>query len=161
MPQWHGAQIHYSGTPELMAGYVGLAVDSGARIIGGCCGTTPAPFLAMRRALDAYKPGPRPDLAAIIEALGPLVAPPPAARSGAARRREREVNAKAKRRAWSGAGGAEPPPRPAPRRRPLEAPSACSDFAVGGAKPASGSTVSSAMPPASGVWRSRARGSRR
>ncbi|MGA8715729.1 MAG: betaine--homocysteine S-methyltransferase, partial [Roseiarcus sp.] len=38
VPQWHGAEIHYSGTPELMQAYAGLAVACGARIVGGCCG---------------------------------------------------------------------------------------------------------------------------
>ena len=55
VPQWHGAHIHYSGTPELMATYAGLAVDCGARIIGGCCGNTPAHVAAMRRGLDAHR----------------------------------------------------------------------------------------------------------
>ena len=81
VPQWHGAQIHYSGTPELMETYAGLAVDCGARIIGGCCGNTPAHVAAMRRGLDAHKPGARPDVQAIVAALGALV--------GAARRRRR------------------------------------------------------------------------
>ncbi len=84
VPQWHGAHIHYSGSPELMGAYAALAVDAGARIVGGCCGTTPNHLAAMRRALDAYRPGRRPDVEAIVAALGPLVAPPatePAARS--------------------------------------------------------------------------------
>jgi 5-methyltetrahydrofolate--homocysteine methyltransferase len=62
VPQWRGAEIHYSGTPELMETYAGLAVDCGARIIGGCCGNTPAHLAAMRRGLDAHQPGARPDL---------------------------------------------------------------------------------------------------
>ena len=89
MPQWHGAEIHYSGTPELMATYAGLAVDCGARIVGGCCGNTPAHVAAMRRGLDAHKPGPRPSPEAIVAALGALVAPPPAATGERKRRRER------------------------------------------------------------------------
>jgi methionine synthase I (cobalamin-dependent) len=89
VPQWHGAEIHYSGTPELMAIYAGLAVDCGARIVGGCCGNTPAHVKAMRRSLDAHETGPRPDREAIVAALGPLVAPP-AAETGAARPRRRE-----------------------------------------------------------------------
>ncbi len=42
---------HYNGTPEIMADYACLARDAGARIIGGCCGTTPAHIEAMRLAL--------------------------------------------------------------------------------------------------------------
>ena len=86
IPQWHGAHIHYSGTPELMAQYAGLAVDAGARIIGGCCGSKPSHVAAMRKALDAHRAGARPELAQIVAALGPLVAPPS---TGAATRKRR------------------------------------------------------------------------
>ena len=89
VPQWHGTHIHYSGAPELMATYAGLAVDCGARIIGGCCGATPAHVAAMRRGLDAHEPSARPDVEAIVAALGALVAPPAADGPGRTRRRER------------------------------------------------------------------------
>jgi 5-methyltetrahydrofolate--homocysteine methyltransferase len=89
VPQWRGTHIHYSGTPELMATYTGLAVDCGARIIGGCCGNTPAHVAAMRRALDAHEPGTRPTLEEIVVALGPLAAPPAAEGALRTRRRER------------------------------------------------------------------------
>jgi hypothetical protein len=59
-----------------MAAYAGLAVDAGARIIGGCCGSTPAHIAAMRRVLDRHSAGPRPRLEEVVAALGPLVAPP-------------------------------------------------------------------------------------
>jgi methionine synthase I (cobalamin-dependent) len=87
IPQWHGAHIHYSGTPELMAAYAGLAVDAGARIIGGCCGSTPEHLAAMRGALDVHKAGARPDLEQVVAALGPLVAPPSTAQSQTRNRR--------------------------------------------------------------------------
>jgi hypothetical protein len=45
----------------------------------------------MRRALDGYRRGPRPDLAAIEAALGKLVAPPAA--KGAGRRRHGQEGA--------------------------------------------------------------------
>jgi methionine synthase I (cobalamin-dependent) len=89
VPQWQGAHIHYSGAPELMATYAGLAVDCGARIIGGCCGNTPAHVAAMRRGLDAHEPSARPDVEAVVAALGALVAPPAAEAPGRTRRRER------------------------------------------------------------------------
>jgi len=72
-----------------MGRYAALAIDAGARIVGGCCGTTPAHVAAMRRALDERRPGPRPDLAAIESALGKLVAPPASGGAGH-RRRSRE-----------------------------------------------------------------------
>src|SRR5271166_4546962 len=87
VPQWRGAHIHYSGTPELMATYAGLAVDCGARIIGGCCGAMPAHVAAMRRGLDAHEPGARPDVEAIVAGRGALVAPPAAESAGRTRRR--------------------------------------------------------------------------
>ncbi len=73
VPKIHGEHVHYSGTPELMADYARLAADAGARIIGGCCGTSTGHLAAMRAALDAYEPGQRPDRAAIEAATGPLV----------------------------------------------------------------------------------------
>jgi 5-methyltetrahydrofolate--homocysteine methyltransferase len=90
VPQWHGAHIHYSGAPELMAIYAGLAIDAGVRIVGGCCGNSPEHVAAMRRALDAHQRGPRPDREAIVAALGPLVAPAAAEPAPRARRRGRE-----------------------------------------------------------------------
>ena len=42
VPYFVESQIRYDGTPSLMADYARLARDAGARIIGGCCGTTPA-----------------------------------------------------------------------------------------------------------------------
>jgi 5-methyltetrahydrofolate--homocysteine methyltransferase len=76
IPQVHGEHVHYSGTPELMADYARLAVDAGARIVGGCCGTSAAHLVAMRAALDQHAPGSRPDRAAIEARVGPLVSPP-------------------------------------------------------------------------------------
>src|SRR2546428_12545796 len=57
-----------------MADYAGRMIDAGARIVGGCCGTTPQHIAAMRRVLDARAPAskaePRPTSAArVIEAL--------------------------------------------------------------------------------------------
>ncbi|MGR6430485.1 betaine--homocysteine S-methyltransferase [Rhizobium sp. PAMB 3174] len=72
IPEFRGTEIHYSGTPPLMAEYAHLAVDAGAKIIGGCCGTTCNHLAAMRQALDAHTPGPRPTLETIVEKIGPL-----------------------------------------------------------------------------------------
>ncbi len=91
VPKIHGDHVHYSGTPELMASYAQLAADAGARIIGGCCGTSTKHLAAMRAALDAYEAGPRPDRAAIEAATGPLVNPvgDRGAQAGRERRRRR------------------------------------------------------------------------
>lgn len=42
----------FPDTPEQMAGLVPALVKSGANIIGGCCGTTPAHIKAIREAVD-------------------------------------------------------------------------------------------------------------
>lgn len=89
IPQFHGDHIHYSGTPELMANYARLAIDAGARIIGGCCGTSPAHLAAMRQAIDSHTRAERPDTAKVIAEIGPLVAPPKVGGSEEARRRRR------------------------------------------------------------------------
>ncbi len=75
VPVFRDGQIHYSGTPEIMAAYARLARDAGARIIGGCCGTGPEHLAAMRHELDRTSPGQRPDLAIIEAALGPVATP--------------------------------------------------------------------------------------
>ncbi|MDT3377174.1 betaine--homocysteine S-methyltransferase [Labrys neptuniae] len=89
IPQFHGDHIHYSGTPELMANYARLAIDAGARIIGGCCGTSPAHLAAMRLAIDGHVRAERPDAAKVIAEIGPLVAPPKAGGGEEVRRRRR------------------------------------------------------------------------
>jgi methionine synthase I (cobalamin-dependent) len=72
IPQYVDGAIRFDGSPELMAIYAGLALDAGARIIGGCCGTTPEHLRRMRAALEAHVPGPKPDLATIEAKLGAI-----------------------------------------------------------------------------------------
>jgi len=72
IPEYRGAEIYYSGTPPLMAEYAKLARDAGAKIIGGCCGTSCGHLAAMRQALDSYTPGPRPTIETIVDRIGPL-----------------------------------------------------------------------------------------
>jgi methionine synthase I (cobalamin-dependent) len=85
IPQVGAEGVTYSGTPEVMADYARLAVDAGARIIGGCCGTRPAHVRAMRAALEGHARGERPGLEQVVAAIGPLASPP--ARADAAPRR--------------------------------------------------------------------------
>ena len=65
-------QVRYDGTPELMAEYACLARDAGARVIGGCCGTTASHLRAMRDALELRPRTDAPDHAAVEARLGPL-----------------------------------------------------------------------------------------
>jgi 5-methyltetrahydrofolate--homocysteine methyltransferase len=96
IPEFRGTEIHYSGTPELMADYVRLAVDAGAKIVGGCCGTSFQHLAAMRKALDAHTRADRPTVAAIVERIGPMrnkVATENTAESSEARRERRRGRA--------------------------------------------------------------------
>ena len=94
IPEYVEGRIVYSGTPALMADYAALARDSGARIIGGCCGTTPAHLERMREALETRPRGEPPTLERVAEALGPFSSP------------------------GDGSGGDSPAPRARRRRRP-------------------------------------------
>ena len=70
VPEFVDGELHYTGTPEIMAAYACMARDSGVRIIGGCCGTTAVHIQAMRAALESTPPGDAPSLAEITGRLG-------------------------------------------------------------------------------------------
>lgn len=72
IPEFRGTEIHYSGTPPLMADYARLAMDSGAKIIGGCCGTSCEHLAAMRQAIDSHSKASRPTVEEIVERIGPM-----------------------------------------------------------------------------------------
>ena len=84
IPQVGADGVTYSGTPEVMADYARLAVDAGALVVGGCCGTRPEHVLAMRRALEEHRRDERPSVDTIVARLGALASPP--AQAGLARR---------------------------------------------------------------------------
>lgn len=96
IPKFVDGHIHYDGTPDLMADYAQMARDSGARIIGGCCGTRPAHLTEMKARLERGAKGEAPSLDQISERLGGF--------------------------SWTsaeadGAGGSDAPARPRRRRR--------------------------------------------
>ena len=91
IPRYQDGHIHYDGTPAVMADYACLARDAGARIIGGCCGTTPAHLIAMAEALATRPAGPAPDRATIEARLGPLPTPLQPGEPGRERRRRRHA----------------------------------------------------------------------
>jgi homocysteine S-methyltransferase len=63
----------YQTTPKYMAKYAKRMIQSGVRIVGGCCGTTPAHIREMRNEIKALAPGqPRESV---------RIAPPPQART--------------------------------------------------------------------------------
>jgi len=50
--QTEGGRVLYPATPAYFADYARAFIEAGARLIGGCCGTTAAHVAAMRQALD-------------------------------------------------------------------------------------------------------------
>ena len=92
VPQYRDGHIHYTGTPELMADYARIALDAGARIIGGCCGTSPEHLASMRQALEGHTKGARPTVELVEAKLGEVSALAKGidqAADGAARRERR------------------------------------------------------------------------
>ena len=51
IPEWQGAKLSYSATPELMADFTRRLQDLGVQLLGGCCGTTPEHISAMGSAI--------------------------------------------------------------------------------------------------------------
>ena len=51
-----GKVVYPHATPEYFAEFTAHARDLGARVIGGCCGTTPTEIAAIRAAVDAARP---------------------------------------------------------------------------------------------------------
>ncbi|MGI9598909.1 MAG: betaine--homocysteine S-methyltransferase [Acidimicrobiales bacterium] len=58
IPEWHGTELHYSGSPEVMAAYANRARELGASLIGGCCGNSSDHIALMRAVLAGEVPVP-------------------------------------------------------------------------------------------------------
>jgi len=56
LPSRIGERLIYLSSPAYMAEYAQRMVDAGARLVGGCCGTTPQHIAAMREVLDRRRP---------------------------------------------------------------------------------------------------------
>ncbi len=56
LPSRVGERLIYLSSPAYMAEYAGKMLEAGARIVGGCCGTTPDHIRAMRVAVDRHVP---------------------------------------------------------------------------------------------------------
>jgi methionine synthase I (cobalamin-dependent) len=67
--------LTYPIGPDRMTDYVELALRSGTRIIGACCGSTPDHIASIREAVDAYSGGDRPSFEEIQERLEASVRP--------------------------------------------------------------------------------------
>jgi len=78
-PAYVGGRYMYVSTPEYMAEHGRRMVALGVRLLGGCCGTTPAHIATMREALRA--PAAEPSVGVGLHA--PVVEPEPMARPAA------------------------------------------------------------------------------
>lgn len=86
LPLYKSEAPEYPVGPEGMADYVELALRSGAKIIGACCGSTPSHIAAIRAAVDAGVTGERPDRAEIETRLEAAPDAPIARRTRSRRR---------------------------------------------------------------------------
>ncbi|MGV3709174.1 MAG: bifunctional homocysteine S-methyltransferase/methylenetetrahydrofolate reductase [Gemmatimonas sp.] len=83
MPRDVGGRSMYMASPEYMASYARHLVQAGAKVIGGCCGTTPEHIRAMVEGVRPLSPrnlgAPRVDTAtmAAVKAANPGVDPVP------------------------------------------------------------------------------------
>jgi homocysteine S-methyltransferase len=62
LPQNIGGRNIYMTSPEYMAEYSKRFIQTGAAIVGGCCGTNPTHIRAIRRAVQALRPTKRMDV---------------------------------------------------------------------------------------------------
>jgi methionine synthase / methylenetetrahydrofolate reductase(NADPH) len=70
-PEQVGGRVMYPANPEYFGEYALAFCESGARLVGGCCGTTPQHIAAMRQAIDRDPQGCGPilgEMAALAEA---------------------------------------------------------------------------------------------
>jgi methionine synthase I (cobalamin-dependent)/5,10-methylenetetrahydrofolate reductase len=90
LPRYEAGRFLYVASPEYLAEYASRYAAAGARLIGGCCGTTPAHIRRMREALrtvSASGETAAPEAPATRVAPSPPVpAADPNARSGLARK---------------------------------------------------------------------------
>jgi homocysteine S-methyltransferase len=81
LPQYVGGRFLYLASPEYFADFAARAVALGVRLVGGCCGTTPAHVRAMRERLASQLPAERLAPGAEVRVLEQAPAPvaPPVA----------------------------------------------------------------------------------
>ncbi len=60
IPRWDDDQLCYDGAPALMGSYANLVHHLGAKLIGGCCGSSPAHVAAMAESLAYFSNKPSP-----------------------------------------------------------------------------------------------------
>ena len=75
LPQMVDGRYVYLSSPEYFADFAARAAELGVRIIGGCCGTTPAHTRAMRDRLASHHPAEKLAPGADVRVLEPALAP--------------------------------------------------------------------------------------
>ena len=69
-PKREGDRIVYpKSSPEYFALFAREAAEAGVRILGGCCGTTPAHVRAMAEAVKSLKPAKNPAAGVVVETI--------------------------------------------------------------------------------------------
>jgi 5-methyltetrahydrofolate--homocysteine methyltransferase len=58
IPVWHGAELHYDGTPEVLAAHAVRVRDVGVSLIGACCGSGPEHIAMIAKVLSGEIPVP-------------------------------------------------------------------------------------------------------
>ena len=91
LPAYTEGHLRYPDGPEMMGDYVDLAMRSGARVIGACCGSRPRHIAAIRQAVECHRSGPGVSSEEITRRLG--LAPRPATRTVRRRRRVGRLSA--------------------------------------------------------------------
>ena len=76
MPEIQDGRTYYAAGEQYVADRVVEMVDLGARLVGGCCGTTPAYVRAIREALDAHA-APAPARVEVAPEARPVPEAPP------------------------------------------------------------------------------------
>ena len=74
LPQFVEGRYVYMSHPDYFADFAARAVDAGARLVGGCCGTTPAHIRAMRERLATHLPAEHLPSGAEVRVLEPAPA---------------------------------------------------------------------------------------
>jgi methionine synthase / methylenetetrahydrofolate reductase(NADPH) len=69
-------RLVYQSSPDYFADFVRAAAKAGARLIGGCCGTTPAHTAAMRAVVDEFQSATAPHINGQFVAVQPEVRTP-------------------------------------------------------------------------------------
>ena len=79
LPSRVGERLMYLSSPAYMAEYAGRMLEAGARIVGGCCGTTPEHIRAIRQVVNRHRPSrvkaPRVSVGAVPREEAPAARP--------------------------------------------------------------------------------------